>query len=105
MAIKKMVAEQQPIPPVTARTSTNDSAPAELLRSIIQDPARVARTVAETTNRNDTMAVARAWAAGAPSNGFAVDVATLDKTSWQTVVNALIASESVAPASGAEQAR
>ena len=69
------------------------------------DPERVARTVAETTMREDPVAVARAWAAGAPSNGFAVEVATLDKSSWQSVVDTLIAGESVAPAPGAEQAR
>ena len=106
MAIKKMVAEQRPIPPVAVPANSSvDSASTQLLRSVIHDPERVARTVAETTDRKNSEAVARAWAAGAPSNGFAVDVATLDKSSWQSVVDTLIAGESVAPAPGAEQAR
>jgi mono/diheme cytochrome c family protein len=106
MAIQKMVAEERPIPPLTVPANHGeDSATEQLLHSVIQDPVRVARTVAETTMRNDPAAVARAWAAGAPSNGFAVEVATLDKASWQSVVDTLIAGESVAPAPGAEQAR
>jgi mono/diheme cytochrome c family protein len=106
MAIKKLVAERQSVPPVAVPVNnTKEPAVAELLRSAIQDPERVARTVAETTLHKDPAAVARAWAAGAPSNGFAVGVATLDKASWQTIVDALLASESVAPTPGAEQAR
>jgi hypothetical protein len=106
MAIKKMVAEQRPTPPVAGfANGSEDSATAQLLRSVVQDPERVARTVAETTMRKDPAAVARAWTAGAPSNGFAVEVATLDKASWLSVVDTLLASESVAPAPGAEQAK
>jgi mono/diheme cytochrome c family protein len=106
VAINKMVAELRPTPPVAGSANgSEDSATAQLLRSVVQDPERVARTVAETTMRKDPAAVARAWTAGAPSNGFAVEVATLDKASWLSVVDTLLASESVAPAPGAEQAR
>jgi len=106
IAINKMVAEQRSVSRVAVPANNKeDSATAQLLRSVIQDPERVARTVATTTVGKDPEVVARAWAAGAPSNGFAVEVATLDKASWQSVVDALIASESVAPAPGAEQAR
>jgi cytochrome oxidase Cu insertion factor (SCO1/SenC/PrrC family) len=39
--------------------------------------------VAATANRADVPAVARAWAAGAPDNGFAPAVAGLDAAEWE----------------------
>lgn len=104
MAIKRMVAEQSSVKPIVIPENNDKAESAGSLRAAIRDPERVARTVAAMHNRRDVVAVARDWAAGAPSNGFAVDVATFDKAEWQAVVNSLLASESLAPTSGVEQA-
>jgi hypothetical protein len=62
----------------------------ELLRFAIADAPRVARTVAATANRSDPVAVARAWAAGAPDNGFAPAVAGLNGAEWGEIVRTLV---------------
>jgi len=90
LAIKKMVKEQVTVPPLQAPSAEDKSASAELLRLAIADPTRAARTVAATANRNDPVAVARAWAAGAPDNGFAPAVAGLDAAQWREIVRALV---------------
>jgi mono/diheme cytochrome c family protein len=90
LAIKKMVKEQAAVPPLQWPPAEDKSATAELLRFAIVDPSRAARTVAATANRNDPSAVARAWAAGAPDNGFAPAVAGLSDAEWGEIVRALV---------------
>lgn len=105
MAIKKMVQEQKQIPALKLPADDDKSVGAELLRAVIADPDRVAHTVAATTDRSDRLAVARAWAAGAPSNGFAPALAGLTGEAWQEISRALLGAEDVAPIPQEEQAR
>lgn len=92
-AIKRLLAEQ----PVTASIQwpTTDPA-AAVLRAAITDPHRVARTVMSTKRGQDWRAVARAWAAGAPSNGFALTVAGMNDDEWREIVTALLGATSAA---------
>jgi mono/diheme cytochrome c family protein len=105
MAIKKMVQEQTQVPALRLPTDEDKSPAAELLRSVIADPARAANTVASTTHRTDRLAVARAWAAGAPSNGFAPALAGMSMAEWQEISRALLGAEDVAPIPSEEQAK
>lgn len=109
MAIKKMVQEQTQVPALKLPTSDDTSAATELLRAVIADPARVARTVAATKDRSDSrsdrLAVARAWVAGAPGNGFAPALAGMSATDWQEISRALLGVEDVAPAVSEGQAK
>ena len=90
LAIEKMVKEQAAVPPLPLPSGEDRSASAELLRFAIADPRRASRTVAATANRGDVFAVARAWAAGAPDNGFAPAVAGLDAAECREIVRALV---------------
>jgi mono/diheme cytochrome c family protein len=90
LAIKKMVKEQATAPPLPGPSAEDKSASAELLRFAIVDLSRATRTVAATANRNDSVAVARAWAAGAPDNGFAPAVAGLNAAEWGEILHALV---------------
>lgn len=99
LAIKRMLAEQAALPPLQLPSAKDLSPSAELLRSAIANPDRVARTVAETRRgqeRRNWQDVARAWTAGAPSNGFAPSVAGMSGSEWQQVVIALLGNEAVA---------
>jgi len=102
LAIEKMAREQPTVAPLRLPAEGDRSPAAELVRSAIADPARVARTVAAASNR-DTLSLARAWAAGAPDNGFAPAVATMSAAEWSTVVKALMVTEQAAPASSHEK--
>ena len=93
LAIKKMVKEQAIVPPLQPPPAKDKSASAELLRFAVADPPRAARTVAATANRSDATAVARAWAAGAPDNGFSPAAAGLNAAEWVEVVRALVGSK------------
>ena len=104
MAIKKMVAEQPPAPTLDLPAPDDKSPTATLLRAMIANPARVARTVAATTNRTDRLAVARAWVAGAPDNGFAPALAGMSMEEWQEILRALLGAEEVAQIPQAGQA-
>ena len=90
LAIKKMVNEQPNVSPLQLPSADDKSAKAGLLRFAIADPSRAARTVAVPVNRQDLSAVARAWAAGAPDNGFAPAVAGLDAPEWGEIVHGLV---------------
>ncbi len=105
LAITKMVQEQRPVPPIGIPAADDKSSTAELLRAVIADPSRVARTVAFTAGRADRSTVARAWVAGAPDNGFAPLLADLTAAQWQDIMRALLGDEEVAPTSGEKQAR
>ena len=94
-AIKKMVAEQSPPPPIHYPSAIDRSASANLLRSAIANPDHVARTVADTKPGRDWQDVARGWTAGAPSNGFAPSVASMTAAEWQEVVGALLGREAL----------
>jgi mono/diheme cytochrome c family protein len=96
LAIKKMVAEQSAPAPIDLPAPGEHSPRADALRSAIANPTRAARTVAETKPGQDWQAVARAWTAGAPSNGFAPSVAGMREDDWRTVVMALLGSDAVA---------
>ncbi len=93
LAIRKMVKEQATVPPLQGPSVEDKSASAELLRFAIANPSRAAHTVAATPIRNDLAAVVRAWAAGAPANGFAPAVAGLNSAEWGIVLHALIATK------------
>ena len=57
---------------------------AELLRRVIADPARAARTLEEIPAwREDLAAFEKAVSGGAPENGFAVGAATLNLSEWR----------------------
>jgi len=103
MAIKKMVQEQTLVPALTLPASDDKSV--ELLRAVILDPTRVARTVAATKDRSDSLAVARAWVAGAPGNGFAPALAGMSNADWQEISQALLGADNVAPISSEGQAK
>jgi mono/diheme cytochrome c family protein len=96
MAIKKMVQEQAQAAVLKLPASDDQSSTAGLLRAVIADPERVAHTVAATTDRSDRLAVARAWAAGSPSNGFAPALAGMSMSEWQEISRALLGLEDVA---------
>jgi len=105
LAIKKMVQEQTQAPAIKLPAPDDKSPTAELLRSVIADPSRVARTVAATKDRIDHLTVARAWVAGAPGNGFAPALAGMSVAEWQEISRALLGVEDVALAPAEEQAR
>jgi hypothetical protein len=100
-----MVQEQTQVPALKLPAPDDKSAAAELLRSVIADPARVARTVAATTERADRLVVARAWAAGLPGNGFATAFAGMTSAEWREISRALLGVEDVAPIPSGQQAR
>ena len=104
-AIKKMVQEQTQVPALKLPAYDDQSPAAELLRSVIADPARAARTVASTSDRSDRLAVARAWAAGAPSNGFAPALAGMSSAEWQEISRALLGADDVAQVPSEGQAK
>ena len=93
LAIRKMVKEQAIVPPLQLPFAKDKSASADLLRCAVADPPRAARTVAATANRSDVTAVARAWAAGAPDNGFSPAAAGLNASEWGEIVRALVGSK------------
>jgi mono/diheme cytochrome c family protein len=108
LAIQKMVQEQTQAPAIKPPAPDDKSAVADLLRAVIVDSAHVARTVAATkdgTDRSDRLAVARAWAAGAPGNGFAPALAGMTMAEWQEISRALLGAEDVAPIPSEEQAK
>jgi mono/diheme cytochrome c family protein len=105
LAITKMVREQVAAPTLKLPPPDDTSVSAELLRAVIADPAHVSRTMATNTNRGgDPLALARAWAAGAPGNGFAPAVAAMTQAEWQEVMHALLGVDLMAPAAQQEQA-
>jgi mono/diheme cytochrome c family protein len=96
LAMKRMIAEQPAYPPVHLPPASDRSAPAELLRSAIVDGPRAARTVAQTRPGQSWQDIARTWAVGAPSNGFAPSVARMNGSEWRQVVITLLPQEAVA---------
>lgn len=107
LAMKKLVQEQPAAPPLRLPPDDDMSPSAKLLRSMIDDPARVARTVAATSDHSDVAAVARDWSAGAPDNGFSPAVATLDDSEWKAITHTLLgtpATDDVAPKPSQRQA-
>jgi mono/diheme cytochrome c family protein len=105
LAIRKMVQEQASVPALNLPAVDDQSPTAELLRAVIADPARVARTVAATQSHADVLAVARAWVAGVPGNGFAPALASMNDIEWQEIRRALLGVEDEAPALSREKAK
>ncbi len=105
LAARKMVREQAP-PPALALPARGDSSPAAaLLRRVIADPERAARTVAGTAHRDDLDAVARAWVAGSPANGFAPALAALSRPDWRALTRALLGTNTGSEASSGEETK
>jgi mono/diheme cytochrome c family protein len=98
LAIEKSVREQAALAALRLPPAGDQSVAAELVRSVVADPARVARTVAASGGRDDPRALAHAWAAGAPGNGFAPAVAALSMEEWSVVVQAVLGGDQGAPA-------
>ena len=105
MAIRRMVQEQAQAPALKLPADDDQSPAAALLRSVIADPTRAARTVAATAARSDRLVVARAWAAGAPGNGFSTTLAGVTSDEWQEISRALLGAEDVAQIPSEEQAK
>jgi mono/diheme cytochrome c family protein len=105
LAIKKMVQEQKSVPALKLPGAEDKSPTADLLRSVIADPSRVARTIAATEGHADPAALERAWVAGVPSNGFAPALAGISDTEWQEIKRALLGVEEMASAPAQEQAK
>ncbi len=105
LAVRKMVAEQRPVPPILTPAADDTSTRAEVLRRVIAEPGRVARTVAGTPQRHDPAAVARAWSAGAPANGFSPALATLAPEEWRELLAALLGNGASPPASSQEETK
>jgi mono/diheme cytochrome c family protein len=104
LAIGRLVKEQTP-PPALALPGPDDTSPlASLLRRIIGDPGLAARTVAATSNRTDAAAVARAWTAGAPGNGFTTALAAMSADEWRQIVRELLGTEAPGEASARQEA-
>lgn len=102
-AIAKMLAEQSATAPIPLPAAGDSAAAA--LRGAIADPSRVARTVAETKRGQGWQAVAQAWTAGAPGNGFAPAAAGMSDDDWHAVVTALLGGEAVAEPPSEGQAK
>jgi mono/diheme cytochrome c family protein len=105
LAMKKMVQEQKPAPTLKLPGVEDKSPTAELLRAVIADPSRVARTIAATEGHADPAALERSWVAGAPGNGFAPVLAGMSDTEWQEIKRALLGGTDVAPSPAQEQAK
>jgi mono/diheme cytochrome c family protein len=103
LAIRKMVEEQTKartaVAPVTLPAATDTASTARLLRRVILDADAAGRTVAATAQRSDLASVARAWAAGAPGNGFATELVGLTGEEWHALVQALLGTDLPAVAS------
>jgi mono/diheme cytochrome c family protein len=104
MAIAKLVAEWKPVPPLALPAADDHSQTATLLRLVVADPARAARTVA-ATRREDRDVVVRAWVAGAPGNGFATVLADLREDEWREVTGALLGNDRPAEASSQRETK
>jgi mono/diheme cytochrome c family protein len=85
LAMRKLVAEQAPAPALPAAAETS-----ELVRRVVRDRTATARTVAATAKLGDVAAVARAWTAGVPDNGFATALVSLDVDEWHALVTLLL---------------
>ena len=93
LAIKKMVHEQAAMPLLALPADDDKSEAAELLREVVADPMIAGHTVARSTNRGDLAAVARAWTAGAPGNGFRTTLACFSQEAWQVLARTLLGPE------------
>jgi mono/diheme cytochrome c family protein len=99
LAIRKMVKEQPAVPALRLPEPTDHSETAELVRAVLADAGLAAHTVAGAGKQPDRDAVARAWMAGAPRNGFATAAATLTPEQWRQVTTALLGNEAPTSAS------
>lgn len=99
LAIQKLVKEQAVVPPVKLPAADDESEAAELVRRMVVDPVAAGRAIAATKNRGDLAALARAWTAGLPGNGFAPELVALGGEEWHTLVTALLGTDLPAVAS------
>jgi len=83
MSMLKLESEfRSPAPLVVDQEDTGVGA--ALLRRILADPARAARTLAASPSwRSDPKGLAAVILPGAPSNGFSVEVAALSPAEWE----------------------
>lgn len=88
---------------VTMPPASDSSAPAELCRRLIADPARVAEVLSETSGwRKDVGVLARVAIAGSPDNGFRPAVAALSTAQWQAFHDELVKLTPQAGSDGAQ---
>jgi mono/diheme cytochrome c family protein len=72
---------------------------ADLFRSLILNRSTVERTVAQSLQLQKDTNLERAWVAGAPFNGFAPALATLDEETWRQFKVAILGTPPNEPAS------
>jgi mono/diheme cytochrome c family protein len=92
LAIQKMVREQASVPPLKLPADDKSEA-AKLVRRVIVDPAAAGRTVAGSANRGNLAALARAWTAGVPGNGFSTALVGLSLEEWHALATALLGTD------------
>ncbi len=91
LAMQKLEEEYVAPSPLAVPPEEERSPGAELFRRVVSDPARAARTLDRSLFwRNGIAELAAVAAPGAPSNGFAVSVATLGRDEWRTLLEELI---------------
>ena len=105
LAMRKMVREQKAVSPLKLPADDDRSVTADLLRRVVADPTRVAHTLAAAPAERDPAALARAWTAGIPGNGFSTSLATLGAEEWQVLTTALLGPTEPAVASPGEETK
>jgi mono/diheme cytochrome c family protein len=93
LAIRKLVQEARPVAPLSKPSDPREQA---LFRALVADPERAGITLDRLRARNDAELVT-ALGAGAPSNGFRPEVATLGLADWQLLRRALFNQPSAHP--------
>jgi mono/diheme cytochrome c family protein len=102
LAMKNMLAERAAIPELKLPPPEAGTELATWVRSAVADPVRAAHTLA-AIHEDDPAALARTLAAGAPANGFAPSVATMNNHEWQEIIRALFGIEKPLPASSKKE--
>jgi mono/diheme cytochrome c family protein len=91
LALRRLEAEEDAVPPLALAGEPAAGRGAELLREAVVDGRRAAETLARTPGwRMGPAALAAAVVPGAPGNGFAVGLATLDAGDWETLHRELL---------------
>jgi mono/diheme cytochrome c family protein len=90
MAMARLVQEFSAPPPL-AVASEDHSPGAELMRRVVIDPSRAARTLTGSSSwRSDPKELAASILQATPGNGFSVSAAALSPAEWQTLHAELI---------------
>jgi mono/diheme cytochrome c family protein len=87
LAIKKLAAEAAAPAPLALPVAGDPSPGAALLRRVVVDPGRASQTLGQSQKwKSGIVELAAVVAPGAPGNGFAVSVNTLDRNEWQALL-------------------